>query len=363
MRYLHQLVGDKKVVQYLNNNERGLLNINATQTLIRNGRIVEEKFEVQQEHMASLRTRSQKKLVGNRVALQIAGYRWLHSVQVDELGTHFEELAPILGRVDATEVFKEKNIAYALKLMVEVLPHCGGRMLKLRSVFCIKNCTKHKLQILAKLGVRSVRDGEELFSPSPLVETGGDPPFYLNAEEEFYIPIALLYQSIINSQGHSLGLLFIKPADLQPMEEELESRLGVRPGHIEYSTDPINLLQLTAKPNQRIDGSVVDFSEWFGEEINSRSMQLCCHVNPKQHIRHGRRGLNPKNSARFEPSETSTVVSSSSANKLPQFCYCVEVIRNGETSKKAHQVLPAEILSNPESYTIGKQLLKSYCSA
>eukprot|EP00981_Chlorochromonas_danica_P005995 scaffold1244_cov162-Ochromonas_danica.AAC.31 len=352
MRYLHQLVGDKKVVQYLNNNERGLLNINATQTLIRNGRIVEDKFEVQQEHMASLRTRSQKKLVGNRVALQIAGYRWLHSVQVDELGTHFEELAPILGRVDATEVFKEKSIAYALKLMVEVLPHCGGRMLKLRSVFCIKNCTKHKLQILAKLGVRSVRDGEELFSPSPLVETGGDPPFYLNAEEEFYIPIALLYQSIINSQGHSLGLLFIKPADLQPMEEELESRLGVRPGHIEYSTDPINLLQLTSKPNERIDGSVVDFSEWFGEGINSRSMQLCCHVNPKQHIRHGRRGLNPKNSARFEESEPSTVVSSSSASKLPQFCYCVEVIRNGETSKKVRQVLPAEILSNPESFTI-----------
>lgn len=365
IRYLQQWEGGKRTVQYLNTGERGLLNIVAAQTLIRNGRVVEETFEVQQEQLATVRSRSHKKMVGNRVALQVAGYRWLHSVQADELGVQFEELFPILGRVDATRVFKEERIAYSLKLMVEVLPFCGGRMLRLRSVFSVKNNTKHRLQILAKKGAREWAFGNDESSVADPNDDNEEAPSLLNADEEMYLPIALLYQSIIASQGHSLGVLFLKPADLRPIEEELESRLELSPGHIDYSTDPINLFQLAAKGSERVDGAQAESNNDRGDESGvARSMQLCCHVHPKQKVRHGRRfGGKQKaggaaNTPNGEASEKELMPPSSgtqtfSSNKLPPFCYSVEIIRDIPTKKLKEVNGRGSTTTDPRSFTIG----------
>ncbi|RYH23328.1 hypothetical protein EON65_18000 [archaeon] len=350
IRYLQQWEGGKKTVQYLNNSERGLLNIVAAQSLIRNGRIVEETFEVQQEHVLTARSKTHKKTVGNRVALQVLGYRWLHAVQADELGVQYEELFPILGRVDATRVYKSDNIARSLQLMVEVLPYCGGRMLRLRSVFSVKNCTKHSLNILARKGSKS-GGAHEVYD----METS-EVPFTLASEEELYVPIALLYQSLLASQGKSLGLLYLKPADLKPIEEELETLFDVSPGNIEYSVDPVNLFQIISEERKN---SLADVSG-RGEYEDMRSMQLCCHVNPKQKQRRGRKlgsrlskGLPATDEGRdggllaghyFTPI------------KLPPFCYSVEVVRNTQSAEKRKNRfgnLPSPY-SRPENFTIGK---------
>lgn len=353
IRYLQQWEGGKKTVQYLNNNERGLLNIVAAQSLIRNGGIVEETFEVQQEHTVTERSKTQKKTVGNRVALQVLGYRWLHAVQADELGVQYEELFPILGRVDATRVYKSDHIARSLQLMVEVLPYCGGRMLRLRSVFSVKNCTKHSLNILARKGSKS-GDVHEGYDTEP-----SETPFSLASEEELYVPIALLYQSLLASQGKSLGLLYLKPADLKPIDEELETLFDVSPGNIEYSVDPVNLFQIISEEGK---SSMPDISG-RGEFEDMRSMQLCCHVNPKQKQRRGRKLGSNRPSKGISSSDEAREGGLLAGHyytpiKLPPFCYSVEVIRTTQFSEKRKNRFAniSSSFSRPENFTIGKSV-------
>jgi hypothetical protein len=122
--------------------------------------------------------------------------------------------------------------------MVEVVPYCGGRMLRLRSVFTIKNNTRHRLEILAREGTSGTWDKEA---------EGDDVPFVIGSGENFYVPLALLRRSVLSSKGRSLGFLYLRPADLSVIEEELVSRPNSQPGSVEYSTDPINLYQTVQK--------------------------------------------------------------------------------------------------------------------
>jgi hypothetical protein len=193
VRYLQQWEGGRRTVQYINNMERGLLNFVASKTLIRNNQVIEETFDVQMERNGA-GSRNRRKAVGNRVALQVSGYRWLHAVQADELGVHYEELYSVLGRVHASQLYSKWKIVNSLKLMVEVVPYCGGRMLRLRSVFTIKNNTRHRLEILA-------REGSSLtaWEKDAQTEQGEDVPFVIGSGENFYVPLALLRRSVLSS--------------------------------------------------------------------------------------------------------------------------------------------------------------------
>lgn len=336
VRYLQQWSNGKKTVQYLNDNERGLLNFVAAQTLIRNGTIVEETFDVQQDHAShDSRERNKKKLVGNHVALQVCGYRWLHSVQADELGTRFEDLAPVLGRVNPSLIGDEDIISRLLKLMVEVVPYCGGRMLRLHSVFTVRNNTSHKIHILAKEPEAVDEGSNDYMSANNTnyqhANRNKEIPFELDAGEDLHIPIALLHRSIIASRGASLGSLFVKPTELTPIEEELESRLDLAVGQVDYSPDPINLLQIAT--TNRLQG--------IGRNNASDVMQLCCHVNPKHRgNKRARRGPTKnisKDAAALETESNNTPLGngdspfgplsspSNDFNKLPPFCYNVEI--------------------------------------
>lgn len=339
VRYLQQWEGGKKTVQYINNGERGLLNFVASTTLIRNNQIVEETFDVQMEKQNN-RNRNRKKLVGNRVALQVSGFRWLHSVQVDELGVRYEDLHSVLGRINVTQMYE---ISSALKLMAEVIPFSGGRMLRLRSVFTIKNNTRHQLKILASdnctaLDVRET-DGEG---------HSCDAPFLLDAGENFYVPLALLQRSAMLSGGKSLGSLYMRPSELTPIEEELGSRSYVQPGSVEYTTDPINLHQTVVQSlnestsekgessgnnaNYSLDfNNVGNFSNRNEVLSNSATMQLTCLINPRQ--KNKKRGDTPGDSThgqrhRFSTADYEGPTSFGITHKLPPFCYSVEVQRS-----------------------------------
>lgn len=338
LRYLQHWEGGRKTVQYLNDGERGLVNFVAAQTLIRNNKIAEETFDVQQEKHEGVRLRH-RKIVGNRVALQVAGYRWLHSVQADDLGVQYEDLFPVLGRVNATRVYKNRRLTDALKLMAEVLPYCGGRMLRLRSMFCVKNETKHRLSILAKEGTSL---SEEANHSDERVR---DIPFQIETGESLYIPLALLYRSIIASHGNSLGLLYIRPSDILPVEEELSSRMDLVPGYVEFSTDPINIFQIVtssaADGNLTADERRESSESYVGSDYEqNESMQVCCHVVPKSRIKKGNRldAKNKSNSSDRRSIEEVDAISpeSSLAAKLPPFCYSIEII-NGVGSSDSSQ--------------------------
>ena len=424
VRYLQQWDGGRRTVQYLNHNERGLLNFVASKTLIRNGQVVEETFNVQMERNAEdSRSRNRRKAVGNRVALQVAGYRWLHAVQADELGVRYEDLFSVLGRVQASVKYKDWKVANALKLMVEVTPFCGGRMLRLRSVFTIKNNTRHPLKILAREG--SLRDTASEEDQEKAA------PFHLESGESFHVPLALLRRSVLASSGRSLGSLYLRPASLAPIEEELVSRPNVLPGSVEYTMDPINLIHtlersseaaaaaasyhgpaastrpdgaarpsIVRDPSESIFGSSATASHAPHSGMNKEpSMQLVCIVNPKVKSRfgQGRRqggahgeshgaeaggsggGSGGTGDDKGEKRRRAGSGAHGILSKLPPFCYCVEVQRNTgavSSSEALHKMTQpgkpgrfftssrdVKVLTNPANFTISKSNYFIYAPA
>lgn len=350
VRYLQQWEGGVKTVQYLNNGERGLLNFVASTTLIRNNLIVEETFNVQMEKNADSRSRNKKKIVGNRVALQVSGYRWLRGVQADELGFRFEHLEAVLGRKTAGNIYSDQMIVNSLKLVTEVIPHCGGRMLKLRSVFLLKNNTRHSINILAKQAEDMESDDWQ-----PSAHQGRELPFQLNAGCNHYVPMALLQNSALRSKGRSLGLLYLQPTEIGPIEDELEGIGNLSPSSVDYTTDPINLYQTVAAAANAAEDTE-NVAKTFGEYRNLRvhkndsaisdsgdlhsgqhGIQLCCNVNPMS--RRGTRkssfsgnrsfdGDRPMENRRNDFLRDEDFVEHNATNKLPLFCYCVEVLRH-----------------------------------
>lgn len=334
VRYLQQWEGGRRTVQYINNNERGLLNFVASKTLIRNNQVIEETFDVQMELSGeNVGSRNRRKAVGNRVALQVSGYRWLHAVQADELGVHYEELYSVLGRVHASTVYKNWKIVNSLKLMVEVMPYCGGRMLRLRSVFTIKNNTRHRLKILCKEGTSTLGSSSVGMTDTPTE----DAPFLLESGENFYVPLALLRRSVLASAGKSLGYLYLCPADIQAIEEELVSRPNSQPGSVEYTTDPINLYQTVVKSSENAareeqearrmaQDSDLEYAAYKHTYEKDNFTQLVCHINPKLKSRYNRKVNEEWNNNDYQrQQEQRRTAARAALNKLPPFCYCVEV--------------------------------------
>ena len=244
IRYLHKYEGGQRIIQYVNDSERGAINFVASTTLIRNNDIVEEAFAVQSEHADSSRSRNKKSLVGHRVALQVVGYRWLPEVQADKLGVEYEELNPVVGcqKLRLTNALHSWKISNALKLVAEVLPQNGGRVLRLRSVFTIKNNTNHAVKLMATEFQASDRDRNEARVMDDEV------PYCLSAGDSFCVPIALLQRSAMASKKEStpsLGNIFIRPAELTAVKEELKQTKPVfDPGNVTYTIDPINLFSI-----------------------------------------------------------------------------------------------------------------------
>ena len=288
VRYLQQWEGGRRTIQYINDRERGLLNFIASYTSIRNGSAVEVPFDVQLDKGERKHTRSNRKNAGNRVALQLAGFEWLRAVQADELGIQFHAVNPVMGRKKVVE----SDVENALKLVTEVLPHCGGRMLRLRSVFTIKNNTRHAINILAQ-------------DDSKLSENK-DNAFRIEQNETFYVPLSLLYRSVHDKR--SLSRLHICPAEIQPILEDLNALSGIQATSVNPSTDPIDLFKTMAQ-----EGS--DDHDAF--LLSSSVSQLRCTINTQ--FEDSYRNFNVKS---FN-NEVDTYISTSI---VPPVCYNIEVI-------------------------------------
>lgn len=315
IRYLQLWDGGRITIQYLNDKERGLLNFISSLSSIRNGTLVEVPFDVQLEKGGRKQFRNRKKAVGNRVALQVSGFDWLRSVQADELGIQFYDVTPVLGR--RFELQSDDNdtiLLNALKMVAEVVPYRGGRMLRLRSVFSIKNNTEHSLNI-------KIQD-DSVDSVGVEVELN---EFRLESKGTYFVPLSLLYRSIRanDASGHSdlLGSINIRPADLPPIINGLQkSSVDSQPLSVDYSTDPINLYQNIVGVSQVSDGD--DLGGHFKD-----LMQLRCDV--KSHldsVQTVSRGAFNMKTFTFDTDR---------APRFPPVCYNVEIIR--ETSDAASE--------------------------
>jgi hypothetical protein len=326
VRYLQQWEGGTKTVQYLNDCTRGLLNFVASTTRMRNNQIVEDSFYVQMDRGDGSNQRNRKKVIGHQVSLQISGFEWLPSVQADELGVKYEDLDPVLGRFNMFSKMEESlkwKVANALKLVAEVVPHNGGRMLQLRSVFSIKNNTNHCINLVAM-------DGESGMSAPNSKREGKDNgvPFLLHSGERFHIPLALLHRSSLNTNGSSLGYLYVKPSELSPVEQELGGRPHAMPSSVDYTMDPIDLHDMVERTADLFfSDNTHDLNS--DEQHADVMMQLCCHINTvSRNKSRNKKNINLDDGEDFY-----------NFNKLPPFSYNIEVQRigNSEVAEVNHK--------------------------
>jgi hypothetical protein len=197
IRYLQLWeAGHRQTVQYLQDGQRGLLNFIASNTLIRDNQVVEEAFHQLSggnsvaASSSGNKSSSKKGLtVGHKVSLQVAGYHWLEKIQADTLGVRYVDLVSVIGRLNPTALHASSQLAKnALKLVTEVIPHNGGRLLTLSSAFVIKNDTTHAMKLLTS-------ETDTMNS-----KAGSENPFIIPPGESFNVPLALLYRSAVNTQ-------------------------------------------------------------------------------------------------------------------------------------------------------------------
>ncbi len=332
LRYFQQWEGSQNTVEYVDDNTRGLLNCVASTKKIRNNDIIEEAFNIQTEGEVITR---KYQVVGHKVAVQLSGYEWISSVQADEPGVKFQVLAPIQGRIgleDLVQGCKEydniskRKIRNALQLVAEVVPHNGGRLLKLRSVFTIKNNTSHAIKLLSV-------DRKENFNKM------SDEPFILNGADSFSLPIALLHKSVINSNGSSIGCLFIRP-DNNVIERESGRKVShMQSVNIDYSREPISLLDIVRKNFESSSDDLL-----FGRDTDqsvekhvSVMMQLFCDIGTRKH--------SPANANDDLTDNVNRKNHAIQSSKLPYFCYNVEIQRHGGSLEN-----DSKIKKGPEAY-------------
>lgn len=317
IRYLqHWDYNRKHTVEYLDANERGLLNFIASNTVVRDNYIVEESFE----NLTGSKSTSKKSEgfdgVGHQVALQIAGFQWLKHVQADSLGITFEDLIAVTGIVNVHRVYDDWKIRNSLKLVAKVKPYKGGRMLQLSSVFSVKNFTTHAIKIMANDKGFLTKDSE-----------GNDEPFILSPGNTFHVPIALMHRTL--KVKKSLGYLWLAPAEIKPIIDELGISTQMVTG-TSYTVDPINLMHTVDKTSEILSKTYADNIENFnGSLIHDEMLQLSCVLYSKRYKELGvykqnifEQGIGREESEPIDLEQAQRVIN---FDELPPFCYNIEI--------------------------------------
>ena len=281
--------------------------------------------------------------IGHQVAVQVSGYKWLPCVQADTLGVRYEEIHPVIGRKSLSSFFQVsknsndtvKHILNATRLVTEVRPFNGGRLLTLKSVFCFQNNTTHAISILASAGEHQQTTQGARFGLSGIdapVDSDEQQIFRLESGSSFHVPIALLHHSALtDARVPSLGNIYIKPFDLSPVKDELVGKHYMQPGSVSYTVEPIDLLDVVT--NCQKNSNAMDDDDNGGAERSAANLgisQYCCNVKPRPR---GRRQENSKNGAAgTDPAENNIGMS----GRLPPFCYTTEIRRIGTGEVSAY---------------------------
>lgn len=345
--------GHRQTVQYLQDGQRGLLNFIASNTLIRDNQVVEEAFSLPGGGAGVSGNASSKKLtVGHKVSLQVAGYRWLEKIQADTLGVRYADLVSVIGRFNVTSLHAHSNIASnALKLVTEVIPHNGGRLLTLSSAFVVKNDTQHTLRLLTS----------EIERLAPNATKGK--PFLVLPGESFNVPLALLYRSALitkkdvnSDQGssipgdslQSLGYLRFSPAEKHVIVDDL----GVSPqmvGEAKYTDDAVSLLKVV-KRTLALNQESVHRDTFSGVTVHDGIFQLSCELTSQSGRQkkedHARNMMNSIHGAtarhEYEDGDSTRSTRIINLDKLPAFCYNVEIEASCHHSLMGEMDLKAE---------------------
>ena len=199
-------------VYYLGDGESGFLNFAASEKVIRNCEVVEEAFNVQRDITGSAYEddRNSKTSSLHQISLQLCGFEWLQEVQTDNVGRKFYALKRIqFDEEECTPSPTNPEIQNALKLITEVVPKNGGRLIVVRSVFTFINFTGHAVSIF--------------MSPTKVSKMNASEAILVQPGEKFHFPIALMTKSHHTHSGKALGYVWISPETIDTIKSEFES--------------------------------------------------------------------------------------------------------------------------------------------
>jgi hypothetical protein len=240
-----------------------LLNFIPTEASLINCKIVNEAFEFD---------RHSRKLSTNHSAkLQISGFKWLSNIQADTHGINFHEVEPLNIQLDYKQLIMEKRLLNAFNVASEVISHNGGKMLRMRSVFSIKNDNFHAIDLFVKEICNSnseshhkeVPDSQEIYR----IESG----------QTFYVPLALPFKSLLEDPSHeSLGYIWVRPSNLKEIRSEIGDT-DEKINYINYSLAPISLKTI-------VDETLDYFNEFLGYDNDSYKINSALNATPSTPI-------------------------------------------------------------------------------
>ena len=322
--------GSTQFIQYLGNRGAAVLSFPATRSLVMNLSIVEIPVYKNGEQIINDAAKSGHVDSSNYINLQVPGFQWSRSINVDVTGKNFVGLHPkshILqvstknvskdllrnypsyGIIIQNKLANDWKLANALSMLTDVSFHDGGRKITISSTFEILNKTTHRIQLAShpdplhlnrskyrklyhdKAFLESDSQSIDAFDDLRLEECYID---YVTPGKSTQVPLFLL-ESSLQQDGKNIGSFWCRPLEDSDFIESLDIR-AMEPDHVSigFCSSPIELLHLVDESAHMFTGSNED---WSGLKSFSSGYQLSCPMMENKQ------------------------------EKLP-FCYCIEVKRS-----------------------------------
>jgi len=288
----------------------------------------QQQVHHQQQHYSRLFDK------GWSISVQLGGYRWLTCVSADALGVRFESLRPLPGYPEAERLLGDWKVHNALKLVSEVRLLDGCRQLTLRSVFRVRNCTKHDIVLVAHSSPDhrpSRKDLEEDVAVTDGSKAAGGPlgckSTTLAPGGTYNVPFELLRLAaeIGASSGflRTLGKLWVKPKVWPvPTAGGAMGKHPRRTDEVQFSTEPVDLKMLVDESARLFEASLHHHGGHDpSREVDSPSFATAVLQRQARHL------LCPLLRASNQPAAASSSSSASSASTSSPVSYCVEVVR------------------------------------
>ncbi len=205
------------------------------------------------------------------IDVQIPGFKWIEGIKVDTLGRKFESLIPKSSDLLA-KVERDWRLVNVMKVLVEVGLDNGGRLITVRSVFEVRNYTKHPISLLLHPNPRhqpsvdlKIDESRRETNDSNDHKAKWDATEILEPGESSHLP-TLLMQAALSLKGSHLGCLWIRP-HVSSTDNELllshfamDERRSLAEASVQFCSRPVQLASI-------VNESAVMFLQSKGGDI------------------------------------------------------------------------------------------------
>lgn len=278
-------VGAPVIVTYLNEGESMGLTFAATISIVKNLGMVEVPYP----GFSTSKTVDHNRTLQHAIDLQIPGCRWIQGVKVDTFGRKFATLTPRSTQV-LSKISRDWRLKNAMNLLTEVGLDNGGRLVTVRSLFEVRNCTTHSIKLVFNPDPRyrpdivSSLEGVDAHDNQDECHDGMSPPETSFAAEIsvlkpggiFQLP-TLLIESALEITGSHLGSMWICPdTSVQNISfQDFTKSIGKQIENLEatFCSRPIQIAKV-------VNETALLFQAGLGEAISSEEaksgVQVSC---------------------------------------------------------------------------------------